>query len=88
MRKRMQGIVGIVVLLAALLGALPGALGAELWSDAADTSWFSQQHAGTEADPYLSFIQISYAKHLVFFLFFSYIAPCGGSGLIGQDPLF
>ena len=53
MRKRMQGIVGIVVLLAALLGALPGALGAELWSDAADTSWFSQQHAGTEADPYL-----------------------------------
>lgn len=60
MRKRMQGVVGIVVLVAALLGAPPGALGAELWSDAADTSWFNQQHAGTEADPYL----IETAEHL------------------------
>ena len=52
MRKRMQGIVGIVVLVAALLGAPPGVLGAELWSDVADTSWLNQ-HAGTESDPYL-----------------------------------
>ena len=60
MRKRMQGIVSIVVFVTALLGLQSTALSAELWSDVADTSWFNQQHAGTEADPYL----IETAEHL------------------------
>ncbi|RRD63223.1 Synerg-CTERM sorting domain-containing protein [Fretibacterium sp. OH1220_COT-178] len=61
MRKRLRGVKGIVILGVALLLALPTAFGAEvkLWSDVADTSWLNQ-HAGTEADPYL----IETAEHL------------------------
>ena len=61
MRKRLRGVIGIVILGVALLLALPTAFGAEVkfWSDVADTSWFNQ-HAGTAADPYL----IETAEHL------------------------
>ena len=54
MRKRLRGVIGIVILGVALLLALPTAFGAEvkLWSDVADTSWFNQ-HARTATDPYL-----------------------------------
>lgn len=60
MRRWLHGIAGVVALGVVLLGLQPAALSAELWSDVADTSWFDQQHAGTEADPYL----IETAEHL------------------------
>ena len=53
MRRWLHGIVGVITLGVTLLDTPPAALSAELWSDVADTSWFNQQHAGTEADPYL-----------------------------------
>ena len=53
MRRWLHGIVGVITLGVALLDASPAALSAELWLDVADTSWFNQQHAGTESDPYL-----------------------------------
>ena len=52
MRRWLHGIAGVVALGVVLLGLQPAALSAELWSDVADTSWLDQ-HAGTEADPYL-----------------------------------